>query len=279
MGAVSIFFLKQISENAIYVAIFMTPLLSLLIIIQNIRPWEKSVLDTLITITTWFIAGVASFLITEQNSSLVFAFVGLILTLCIKQFNKNYFVTGYMFLVNTLIIAVFGTIWGVTFILTENLSMVTQVLLAIGLITLSFSLPIGLATLLPVNSYLFRKKWLRPSKPMLLANLPQGFYPKVSLHLPCYEEPPEIVIASLKALSELEYPNFEVIVIDNNTKDEKLWHPVKQYCEQLGSNFHFYHVSPLKGAKAGALNFALEHTDEKAEIIGIIDADYQCRSQ
>jgi cellulose synthase/poly-beta-1,6-N-acetylglucosamine synthase-like glycosyltransferase len=278
MGAVSIFFLKQISENAIYVAIFMTPLLSLLIIIQNIRPWEKSVLDTLITITTWFIAGVASFLITEQNSSLVFAFVGLILTLCIKQFNKNYFVTGYMFLVNTLIIAVFGTIWGVTFILTENLSMVTQVLLAIGLITLSFSLPIGLATLLPVNSYLFRKKWLRPSKPMLLANLPQGFYPKVSLHLPCYEEPPEIVIASLKALSELEYPNFEVIVIDNNTKDEKLWHPVKQYCEQLGSNFHFYHVSPLKGAKAGALNFALEHTDEKAEIIGIIDADYQANS-
>ncbi len=278
MIATSFLFFKQLSENAIYVAIFLTPLLGLLIIIQNIKPWKKKIYSTIITITSWLIAGACSFLITNQFSSFIFALSGLILTLIIQQLNKNYFVTGYMFLTNTLLMVVFGTIWGVTFILTENLSMATQLLMSIGLITLSVSLPLGLITLLPVNSFLFRKKWLRPSTPMASSDILANFLPKVSLHLPCYEEPPEIVIASLKALSELDYPNFEVIVIDNNTKDEKLWMPVKDYCEQLGNNFRFYHVSPLKGAKAGALNFALHHTDDKAEIIGVIDADYQVNS-
>lgn len=275
MVAITIPFLKQISENATYVAIFVTPLLSFLIIIQNIKPKWKIANSFILSIITWLVAAVTTYLITEHNSSLLFAFIGIVLTFCIQQLNKNYFITGYMFLANTLLIAVFGTTWGVAFILNQNLSFVTEILLIIGLITMSISLPLGLVTLLPVNSYLFRKNWLRPSKPLSLDNSPENYYPKVSLHLPCFEEPPQIVIDSLKALSELDYPNFEVIVIDNNTKDEKLWLPVKQYCEQMGDKFRFYHVSPLKGAKAGALNFALKHTDENTEIISVIDADYQ----
>lgn len=277
MVAITIPFLKQISENATYVAIFITPFLSFLIISQNIKPKWKIANDSIISLTTWLLAGAITYLVTKHNSSLLFAFIGFMLTLSMQWFNKNYYVSGYMFLANTVLIAVFGTTWGVAFILSQNVSFFTQTLLIVGLITVSFSLPLGLITLLPVNSYLFRKHWLRPSSPLSLENVSENYYPKVSLHLPCYEEPPQIVIDSLKALSEIDYPNFEVIVIDNNTKDEKLWLPVKQYCEQLGDKFHFYHVSPLKGAKAGALNFALKHTDEKAEIIGVIDADYQTK--
>jgi exo-beta-1,3-glucanase (GH17 family)/cellulose synthase/poly-beta-1,6-N-acetylglucosamine synthase-like glycosyltransferase len=98
--------------------------------------------------------------------------------------------------------------------------------------------------------------------------------PMVSIHVPCYNEPPDMVIETLDALARLDYPNFEVIVIDNNTKDQAVWQPVEFHCAKLGDRFRFFHVDPLAGFKAGALNFALEHTDSEAEIIGVIDSDY-----
>jgi cellulose synthase/poly-beta-1,6-N-acetylglucosamine synthase-like glycosyltransferase len=50
---------------------------------------------------------------------------------------------------------------------------------------------------------------------------------------------------------------------------------VEKHCKKLGRKFTFFHVDPLFGAKAGALNFALEKTAPDTEIIGVIDADYQ----
>ncbi|QKO14710.1 Cellulose synthase catalytic subunit [UDP-forming] [Dickeya solani] len=100
------------------------------------------------------------------------------------------------------------------------------------------------------------------------------FIPRISIHLPCYSEPPNLVINTLNALAVLNYPNFEVVVIDNNTKDKNLWLPVKEHCMKLGSRFRFFHVEPLSGAKAGALNFALKVMDHSAEIVAVVDADY-----
>jgi exo-beta-1,3-glucanase (GH17 family)/cellulose synthase/poly-beta-1,6-N-acetylglucosamine synthase-like glycosyltransferase len=99
--------------------------------------------------------------------------------------------------------------------------------------------------------------------------------PKVSIHVPAYNEPPEMLKETLDALARLEYPNFEVLVVDNNTKDQEVWQPVKAYCRELGPRFRFFHVDPLKGYKAGALNFALANTAPDAEIIAVIDSDYQ----
>src|SRR3546814_2499217 len=79
---------------------------------------------------------------------------------------------------------------------------------------------------------------------------------------------------TLDALARLDYPNFEVLIIDNNTRDEKIWRPVEEYCATLGDRFRFFHVAPLKGYKAGALNFALNNTAPDVEIVGVIDADY-----
>ena len=98
--------------------------------------------------------------------------------------------------------------------------------------------------------------------------------PMVSIHVPAYNEPPEMLIETLDALSQLDYPRYEVIVIDNNTKDLGVWKPVEEHCAKLGKRFRFFHVDPLSGYKAGALNYALEKTSPEAQIIGVIDSDY-----
>ena len=102
--------------------------------------------------------------------------------------------------------------------------------------------------------------------------------PKVSVHVPAYNEPPDMVIKTLNALAALDYPDFEVIVIDNNTQEPTIWQPVEAHCRKLGPRFRFFHVNPLAGFKAGALNYALDQTAPDAQIVAVIDSDYQVRS-
>jgi len=101
-----------------------------------------------------------------------------------------------------------------------------------------------------------------------------AYRPKVSVHVPCYNEPPEMVKQTLDALAALDYPDYEVLVIDNNTKDPAVWEPLKAHCEKLGERFKFFHVAPLAGFKGGALNYLIPHTAEDAEVIAVIDSDY-----
>jgi exo-beta-1,3-glucanase (GH17 family)/cellulose synthase/poly-beta-1,6-N-acetylglucosamine synthase-like glycosyltransferase len=112
---------------------------------------------------------------------------------------------------------------------------------------------------------------LRLGPPVRADGQPQ---PKVSIHVPAYNEPPDMVIESLDALARLDYSNFEVLVIDNNTRDESVWRPVEAHCARLGERFRFFHVAPLAGFKAGALNFALRQTAPDAQIVALIDSDY-----
>ena len=117
--------------------------------------------------------------------------------------------------------------------------------------------------------------WVTSRRRLGLPQLPAGAVPpKVSIHVPAYNEPPEMLIETLEALARLDYPSFEVLVIDNNTRDEKVWRPVEAHCATLGPRFRFFHVAPLAGFKAGALNFALERTAADAEIVALIDSDY-----
>jgi cellulose synthase/poly-beta-1,6-N-acetylglucosamine synthase-like glycosyltransferase len=101
-----------------------------------------------------------------------------------------------------------------------------------------------------------------------------GYTPKVSIHVPIHCEPPELVIETLDAIARLDYGNYEVLVIDNNTDDEMLWRPVERHCKSLGPRFRFFHLLPWPGYKSGALNFALEQAAADAELIGVVDADY-----
>jgi cellulose synthase/poly-beta-1,6-N-acetylglucosamine synthase-like glycosyltransferase len=99
--------------------------------------------------------------------------------------------------------------------------------------------------------------------------------PFVSLHVPICAEPPELVARTLKALQSLRYARLEVLVIDNNTRDEALWRPVERLCRELGPQFRFFHLPRWPGYKAGALNFGLAQTSPEASIIGVIDSDYE----
>lgn len=99
--------------------------------------------------------------------------------------------------------------------------------------------------------------------------------PRVSIHVPCYNEPPAMVIATLDALAHLDYENYEVVVLDNNTPEPATWRPVDLHCAALGARFHFHHLDGVKGFKAGALNEALRRCDPDAEFIAVIDSDYQ----
>jgi exo-beta-1,3-glucanase (GH17 family)/cellulose synthase/poly-beta-1,6-N-acetylglucosamine synthase-like glycosyltransferase len=104
--------------------------------------------------------------------------------------------------------------------------------------------------------------------------------PRVSIHLPTYNEPPQMVIETLNALARLDYENFEVILLDNNTPDPAVWRPVEAHCRLLNAQtetprFRFFHFEQMKGFKAGALNRALALTDPRATHIAVIDSDYQ----
>ncbi|MCI0644403.1 MAG: glycosyltransferase [Chloroflexi bacterium] len=117
-----------------------------------------------------------------------------------------------------------------------------------------------------------RRRWRR--RPDRFDPVP-GYTPMVSLHVPTYNEPPEVVEAALRSLAQLDYPNYEVLVIDNNTPEEQTWRPLEAICRQLGPQFRCIHLDNWPGYKSGALNFALTQTAPEAEIIGSIDADYQ----
>jgi exo-beta-1,3-glucanase (GH17 family)/cellulose synthase/poly-beta-1,6-N-acetylglucosamine synthase-like glycosyltransferase len=98
--------------------------------------------------------------------------------------------------------------------------------------------------------------------------------PLVSIHIPAYREPPEMLRQTLDSVAKLDWPNFECVVVINNTPDASYWRPIEEHCALLGSRFKFVRADRLEGFKAGALRLALEHTAPEAEIIGVLDADY-----
>ena len=147
----------------------------------------------------------------------------------------------------------------------------------IGLTVLVVSTCLTAAVLLShgfeFGEVLFKGRWKRRFSP--LPPLPPEEEPFMSIHLACCNEPPEMVIATIESLANLQYTNYEVLVIDNNTQDEKLWKPVEEYVLSLNRpGFRFFHLLPWPGFKAGALNFALKETDPRAEVVGVVDADY-----
>ena len=102
----------------------------------------------------------------------------------------------------------------------------------------------------------------------------EGAFPKVSIHVPAYFEPPEMLKQTLDAVARLDYPNFECVVIINNTPDPAFWQPIQDHCRALGERFKFINAEKVEGFKAGALRIAMDRTAVDAEIIGVIDADY-----
>src|SRR6202795_537988 len=150
--------------------------------------------------------------------------------------------------------------------------------LTLGLILLVPLVLIAMARIEEIAAVAFGHKPLRlivRGAPVAPATIGDSVsFPKVSIHVPAYFEPPEMLKQTLDAVARLDYPNFECVVIINNTPDPEFWQPIQDHCRALGERFKFINAEKVQGFKAGALRIAMDRTAVDAEIIGIIDADY-----
>jgi exo-beta-1,3-glucanase (GH17 family)/cellulose synthase/poly-beta-1,6-N-acetylglucosamine synthase-like glycosyltransferase len=144
--------------------------------------------------------------------------------------------------------------------------------LGLGIVLLIPLIVIALARIEEIAAIAFGRKPLRLVASPPLA--PQAVAPKVSIHIPAHNEPPEMLKQTLDSVARLDYTNYECIVVINNTPDPALWFPIEEHCRALGERFKFVRADDIVGFKAGALRLALIHTAADAEVIGVIDADY-----
>ena len=174
-----------------------------------------------------------------------------------QVFYSSYLTAAFTFIVYAAYIAVVST-----HSILEMLTASLVILLDLG------AFVVWISNINYVSDVLCRARRSRP-----LPKADPSYQPFVSLHVPAYNEPPELLIETIKAIERIDYPNFEVVVIDNNTADPAVWGPVEEYCRDR-ERVRFVHVAPWPGYKAGACNLALRrYTDPRAEIIGLVDAD------
>ena len=106
---------------------------------------------------------------------------------------------------------------------------------------------------------------------------PPSRWPLVCLQVAVYNEPPDLVIETIRSLVAIDYPALRIQVIDNNTAEERLWRPLEAECARLKKAHHdvqFTHLASWPGFKAGALNWGRAHFGPDVEIVGVIDADF-----
>src|SRR5271157_4027031 len=139
-----------------------------------------------------------------------------------------------------------------------------------------FAALLSCAYLWEICDALGTEHWRRRITPTTPLSVPYSELPMISLHVPAHNEPPDMVIDTLRALLRSDYPRYEVILIDDNTDDESLWRPVEAWCGRHGVKFA--HLENWPGYKSGALNYALRKlTSPDAELIGVVDSDYQLK--
>jgi 1,2-diacylglycerol 3-beta-glucosyltransferase len=95
-----------------------------------------------------------------------------------------------------------------------------------------------------------------------------GYHPFVSVHVAAYNEK-RVIERLLEALDKLEYPAYEVVVVDDST-DESI-QILQRWRDR--PRFKILHRNTRQGYKGGALREALKVTDPRAEYIVIFDAD------
>jgi cellulose synthase/poly-beta-1,6-N-acetylglucosamine synthase-like glycosyltransferase/exo-beta-1,3-glucanase (GH17 family) len=144
---------------------------------------------------------------------------------------------------------------------------------ALGLVLLVPLVIVALNLIAEIAQFMVGRAPRRLLTPGKLAQT-TGTSPKVSIHIPACREPVEMLKATLDSVARLNYPDFECVVLINNTPDAAMCLPVEEHCRKLGARFKYVNVGQVKGFKALALTIALEHTAPEAEVIGVLDADY-----
>ena len=99
-------------------------------------------------------------------------------------------------------------------------------------------------------------------------NLDLGYHPFVSVQVAAYNEK-RVIERLLTALSQLDYPEYEVVVVDDSTDDSvqilDRWRTMPR--------FKILHRTSRAGYKGGALQEALKVMDPRTEYVVVFDAD------
>ncbi|MCQ4160251.1 glycosyltransferase [Roseomonas sp. GC11] len=106
----------------------------------------------------------------------------------------------------------------------------------------------------------FHRRW-----PALEGSLARP-QPKVSLHLLSQDAEPAQMRRTLDRLAALDYPAFEVLVVDSSSTPAR-WEAVAEHCARLGPRFRFFHLGACPQAARG---FALRETAVEAQVIGLV---------
>ncbi len=92
---------------------------------------------------------------------------------------------------------------------------------------------------------------------------PSSYYPSVSILVPAYNEE-KVIAQTIEALVNSDYPQKEIIVVDDGSEDKTL-----EIAQRYKSEIKVLHKE--NGGKASALNYGLVFA--KGEIIVVVDAD------
>jgi len=92
--------------------------------------------------------------------------------------------------------------------------------------------------------------------------------PKVTVLIPTYHEPLEVLQGTIRAAMRIDYPNFEVIVLDDDKG--RVHTDLPDLCSRFGARY--LHRADSEGAKAGNLNYGLSRSD--GEVLLVLDADF-----
>ncbi len=101
-----------------------------------------------------------------------------------------------------------------------------------------------------------------------------GFFPFVSILVPVYNEE-KVVTESIQSLLELNYTNYEIIIINDGSTDDtkKVAESLVGYQKGLLSDIKVSLINKPNGGKAQALNAGIKYS--KAEIVLCMDGDSQ----
>src|SRR5436309_380769 len=114
--------------------------------------------------------------------------------------------------------------------------------------------------LVSLAGFTFTTWRLRP-----VGNIRPRKLPAIDVFVPTYDEDEQVLRSTLIGCAGLDYPNFEIWVLDDGRRP---W--VRELAGQLGARYLTREKN--EHAKAGNINAALPHTS--GELILILDADH-----
>ncbi|MHA1969496.1 MAG: glycosyltransferase, partial [Candidatus Hodarchaeales archaeon] len=169
-----------------------------------------------------------------------------------------FLIIGYLILFFTGLYLVFSII----FIINSK----EIVLIILNLILLSFEI-IGLF----FGFYLFFNIAMSFKGPIPTKDYDGSYVPNVSVIFPIFNEHHDVLIQSIEASNELDYPKekLEVVVIDDSDNEDQ-----REYTQKICNKLSVTYKSRNNrdGFKAGAINSILH--DLQGEIMIILDADH-----